>query len=316
MHTTEPSQPLAPPITFRVLAAAVSVMFAHVSDATRKRYRSLMLALAALYGETPVERVQVHELLEWAGGRRHTLAQVKAVLAAARMEGLIAGHPLLETRLRVGRKPVFVPSEAQLQRLLASAAAALGQLAGVYIDLITLITAVGATGTEAAAVWGCDVDLPGRRLLLSPRVRPQGRPSSETARWVALPRELEPLLRRRVDAAGPGPLFVDKSGRPADNRRLAAWHRQVRDAAELPAELSLHSLRHLAATRMIEAGAPIDLVYRQLGRQVEPRLPVSWAGWHEALLRHLDARASCEQRSCEHRARQANRRRSRKRRRR
>lgn len=92
------------------------------------------------------------------------------------------------------------------------------------------------------------------------------------SRTIFLPDDLRELLRGLwvvADYSGPSdPMFASKTGTPLAHRNVTRrGFEAARDAAKLDETLTLHDLRHAAASRLIAAGIDDELIADQLGHE-------------------------------------------------
>jgi integrase len=145
-----------------------------------------------------------------------------------------------------------------------------------YAPLFALALATGARRGELLALKWQDVDfarstLAIRRSLESTQrygVREKSTKSGK-ARVVDLPASALELLRRHrlaraLDRIEPGYIFPDSDGGPWDPNKVSEHFRHFRYLAKLKG-VSFHSLRHTAATQMLELGVSPKVVQERLG---------------------------------------------------
>jgi integrase len=61
-------------------------------------------------------------------------------------------------------------------------------------------------------------------------------------------------------------VFANEAGEPWSPNYVSQWFRKLRARAGVPA-LPLHALRHTAASAMLAAGVPLEVVSRRLGHR-------------------------------------------------
>jgi integrase len=93
-----------------------------------------------------------------------------------------------------------------------------------------------------------------------------------SVRRIALPadirEELIALRLRSERSTDDSPVFVSSVGKPHDHHTVSRWgFRRARDLAGLPSDLTFHSLRHAAASRLIRAGLDPVTVASVLGHE-------------------------------------------------
>lgn len=96
-----------------------------------------------------------------------------------------------------------------------------------------------------------------------------GTPKSHKRRTVPFPRLLEPALRPLVEGEGAGHLvFADDRGMYLRRTRVStasrSWFVTARLRAGIP-QMTLHDLRHTAASLAVSAGANAKAIQRMLG---------------------------------------------------
>jgi site-specific recombinase XerD len=171
--------------------------------------------------------------------------------------GLASGNPVdgLDRPRRPRREPQHL-GQAEIERLLRAAHGGDDQ-----VLLLTLLY-TGVRRAELLPLDVGDVDLAEGRL----HVR-QGKGSKD--RVVPLVPELVAVLRTHLDgcSAGPAaPLFLGGTGRRLTKSALQrSFQRLLADAGLADRGFTLHSLRHTAATRWLNAGLSIHDVQRLLG---------------------------------------------------
>jgi integrase len=145
-----------------------------------------------------------------------------------------------------------------------------------YAPLFALALATGARRGELLALKWEDVDFPRallsiKRALESTRrygVREKSTKSGKP-RAVDLPASALDMLRRHrlasaLDRIGPGYIFPGPNGGPWDPNKISQHFRHFRYLAKLKGA-SFHSLRHTAATQMLELGISPKVVQERLG---------------------------------------------------
>jgi integrase len=144
--------------------------------------------------------------------------------------------------------------------------------AGVYGSLVRTLAYAGLRWGEVITLRVHDVDLVRRRLdvrrafadLAGKLV--EGTPKSHQSRTVPLPPSLCEELAHLVDGRGRDDLvFTSPRGGPLrlTNFRRSIWHPAVRGAGL--DGLTIHGMRHTAASLYISAGTPPKVVQRILG---------------------------------------------------
>ncbi len=176
------------------------------------------------------------------------------------------------------RQPVAAMTAEQAQALLK-------QMKGHQLEgLFRLALAVGLRRSEALGLKWEDVDLDNARLQIRRGLHRAPKagivieePKSETSRRdIALPkmavdalrahrkRQTEERLRTGPRWEETGHVFTDSRGRPVDPDVVTHAFKEVARDAKLPT-LTLHQLRHGAATLMLAQGVPLRIVQETLG---------------------------------------------------
>ena len=190
---------------------------------------------------------------------------------AAVRDRVISVDPTAGVRLPRARRAehtMVIPTPGQVR-------AALDHAAPEHRALVAVCAFAGLRLGEAAGLRADDLDAAAG--LLSVRRQVQGTnvanaevvpPKAGSERVIAVPAELVDILREHINAIGTiraeGYLFT--SGGHLLNRSSAGhiW-RMIRKRAGLPAEYTLHTLRHFYASALIAAGCDVVTVQRALG---------------------------------------------------
>jgi len=190
---------------------------------------------------------------------RH-LAALRRMLNLAKRWGLFKGdNPAASPgMLREQHRERFL-TEAEERRLIRSLDDEPNRNAAT---ILVLLLATGARKSEMMLALWQHVDLE-RGQLTVPRSK-NGR-----TRHVPLPPVAVMLLRRQLSRRIAGNPYVfpgTKEGQPVEDVRRA-WAR-VKRAADLPADLRIHDLRHSMASRLASAGTPLNEIGAILGHQM------------------------------------------------
>ena len=165
-------------------------------------------------------------------------------------------------------------THAELETVADEAATLFGQLSDRCL-LLTLAYAGPRIG-EATALRIKDLDLPGRRARImrtwttdKQGNRKLGPAKTWQRRWVPLPAFLTAELERLTRGRGPEEfVFTNSRGGAVSGKN---WYTRVWTVARanvgLPDHISVHDLRHVAATNAIAAGADVKLVQQMLGHK-------------------------------------------------
>jgi integrase len=198
---------------------------------------------------------------------RNALVALKMILSAA----LEDGHAAISAAAKVSPPKVERPeteivSAAELDRVYAVAGEP-------WEALFRFLSWTGCRRGEALALRWADVDLPAGRAFIRRSLGKfgEGAPKSTAGRrTVPLPPSLVALLRRHQLAQAPdgaadgGRVFRSRTGGPLDPDHVGrAWRRALRKAGVR--HVKLHSLRDVAVSRMVSAGASIKTVQATVG---------------------------------------------------
>lgn len=213
---------------------------------------------------------------------RTDYAILRAVLDTAVRDGLVARNVAAQVdRPRKERTEEKHLTPAEVARLIKAVAGSKHSL------VIKLIAATGMRRGEALALRWSDLDLvngvatiSGTMVGSGAKMRRSAMTKSKSSnRSVSLApelvRELEDhqieQLRQRKKAANlwedtsVGYVFTTEMGKPFDGRNVLRTVQTAAKKLDLPAGTSVHTLRHSAATALLESGAHIKLVSAILG---------------------------------------------------
>ncbi|GGI02822.1 site-specific integrase [Egicoccus halophilus] len=218
----------------------------------------------------------------------HVHAALRAILAAAVEDGLIASNPAdtkraKQARARGGKTSAKVTEDRCWSTEQARAfidATSEDRLGALWTTLL----GTGLRRGEALALRWEDVDLDAgtlhvRRTVTAVRgqlVEADGGKTDAATRRIVLGDDLVALLRahraRQVEerlAAGPAwqdtdAMFTEVDGRPLHPNKASTTFTRAAAAAGLPA-IGVHGLRHTHATMLLRAGVPIPAVAQRLG---------------------------------------------------
>jgi integrase len=161
-------------------------------------------------------------------------------------------------------------------RVAALTGARRGELVGLKWDAVdlesgalTVRTSLASTRAKKAerAAGAAAVILKGTKSGKSRQV-PLDRDAVTVLRRVKAIQAAEELAAKPDEYLDEGFVFSDKHGRPFKLDAPTKAFREVADAADLPPEVSLHSLRHSFASWSIASGGDIVAVQRCLGHSV------------------------------------------------
>lgn len=199
------------------------------------------------------------EAQEWASAHPSQLRYLRAVFEKARDVGLVDENVWDRARRPRGSGRVILPpSEAQLEDAIWNARGRGGWWAEEFAELVTVAAFTGARLGGLARLRLSDVDLPGRRLTVTEKGG-KTRTIALTARaYDALGRR-RGALRLSVDR---DPLvFRSQLRRPLTRGSVGEAWRAVRGEFDG----SFHSLKHFAASWLLEQGLSAEDVAIQLG---------------------------------------------------
>lgn len=158
-------------------------------------------------------------------------------------------------------------------RIAALTGARRGELVGLKWDAVDLDAATLSVRTSLAstranklerAAGAAGVVLKGTKSGKSRQV-PLDEEAVAILRRVKATQAAEELVAKPGEYFGQGFVFSDKHGRPFKLDAPTKAFREIAELAELPADLTLHSLRHSFASWSIAAGGDIVAVQRCLG---------------------------------------------------
>lgn len=248
----------------------------HLTPKTIESYRSLLRTrILPRWGSVPLSRVGYSEVSAW-------VSQMVAVgLSASRVR---QSYHLLSAMLddavkgsRLARNPatgVDLPrlSSSPRRYLTHHQVTALADGCGQYRTLVLLLAYGGLRWGEAAALRVSSLDLMRGRLRVVEAVSDVngrlvfGEPKSHQSRTVPVPRFLRDDLAVQVAGKGPGELvFTSPEGAVL---RVNNFRRRAYDTAAARAGvpgLTIHELRHTAASLAIASGASVKAVQAMLG---------------------------------------------------
>jgi integrase len=202
-----------------------------------------------------------------------------AILKTAIRDGALGRNPVAAVkRPRVTRKEADYLSSDQVRAVLSAAQSTR------FAPLFTLLVNTGLRRGEALALQWSDVDLEAGTLRVrgtlarvngelevtepktekSKRTVPLSSPAVQTLRTIRL-EQAQQRLRAGSWWHPTGYLFTTRFGEPCDPRNALRAFKVAAKRAGLPASVGLHTLRHTAATMMLQAGVPLKIVSEILG---------------------------------------------------
>jgi integrase len=211
------------------------------------------------------------------------LKPLQGVLAFAVRRGMIPASPFQvltpdDRPVKAEKQKAHEWTDDDVNAVLAASAklAAEQERRYDYTPLLRLVAALGLRKGEALGLQWRDFDKDAgvlhvqRQWLISGEYGPTK--TKAGTRAIALPADLRDeliALRLRSDfSLDEHPMFASMTGTPLGHRNVLrrGWE-PARDAAKLPASLTLHSLRHAAASRLINAGLDPVTVAAVLGHE-------------------------------------------------
>ncbi|WP_159500081.1 tyrosine recombinase XerC [Microbacterium sp. 18062] len=272
------------------LRAAIDDWTRHLSDvrrlspATVRAYRADLVDLSATVGpETSLDRVDLEELREWLwkatsrGDSRATVARrtaaARGFFAWARQTGAIDADPSL--RLVGPKRGRTLPTVATAPALsgvmadLVGAAASGDPVALRDHAVLELLYAAALRVSELCAVRAADIDQERRTLRVTgkgdkERVVPFGAPAARAIEAYAV-RGRPALAARAPEGRATDLLFLGVRGGPLGPRRVYDLVARTVGPALGSGAVGPHTLRHSAATHLLDGGADLRAVQEMLG---------------------------------------------------
>ena len=230
---------------------------------TQEAYCDALVALARHYHRSPdtlgAEQLQSY-LLYLITEKKLAYASVNQAACAFRfMFGTVLRWPEVRFDIPMAKVPKRLPqilSRQEVTRLIEAAATLRGR------TLLTTTYAAGLRVSEVCALQLADIESATDRMCLKVR---QGKGGQD--RYTLLsPRLLDTLRRYWRDRRPRQWLFPNASGSaPIDASTAQRIYCAARDAAGIPREGGIHTLRHCFATHLLEAGADLPTIQRLLG---------------------------------------------------
>lgn len=234
-----------------------------------------------------VQRGEVQEWVAWLGteerdGQNEITKKAMSASVILRAEGILSGILDMAVRDRlIPSNPcdgVELPRKKRKEHRYLTAAELL-RLADAARDKRTLVLTLGLTGIrwgEMAGLTVADVDLKRRRLSIRRSATEVDHrivvdtPKSDKWRSVVFPRILDGPLREACRGKNEDDLvFTGADGsyvrRTHGPNTRSSWFYWARKRAGIKGAMTVHDLRHTAASLMVHAGANVKAVQRQLG---------------------------------------------------
>lgn len=228
------------------------------------------------WGRLAVGRVQHTEVQTWISGigkSATTVLRAYGILAAI-LDGAVRDRRISSNPAR----GVSLPRKIKKKRVYLSheQVALLAKFSKNHADLIYMLSYVGPRWGEATAFRVSKVDSERHRLRIDENavnvggVIHVGTPKSHESRVVPYPAFLDPLLDAAMAGKRPDQLLFGNGNeylRPPDGRRgwfVSAVEKSRAADPSFPM-VTIHDLRHTAASLAVSAGANVKAVQRMLG---------------------------------------------------
>ncbi|MEB4613237.1 tyrosine recombinase XerC [Leucobacter sp. M11] len=252
----------------------------HTIRGYRQDLRSLAEALDRR-GVTAVAEIDVEALRDWlwerqqGGAAPSSLARnTSAVKAFGRwLSETVPGAQNPAARLRIPKAPKRLPrvlteqqATASLDELAARAASG-DPVARRDLAIIELLYATGIRAQELCSAGPGDLDLRARTIRVlgkgaKERIVPFGKPAADALD--AYLRLARPALAARAEAPG-NALFLGARGGDLGTRAVYAITERLLDRVPGSGPSGPHTLRHTAATHLLDGGADLRVVQEVLG---------------------------------------------------
>ncbi|MDK4309499.1 tyrosine-type recombinase/integrase [Corynebacterium accolens] len=250
---------------------------AHLKPSTTELYRQVWKsAVKPRWGTTPISTIKPSQVQEWvstmgksASWTRHAHNQLLQILDTAVSDRLIRTNPA---------RGVKLPRKAPTVKVFWS----MGQLktfaqeCGEREDLILLLGTSGLRWGEAIALRPCDLDPLRNRITITRNAAKVGNdvvvgtPKSHEARTVAVADHvMEKFMRRAGEVGRNDVLWTGRRGgwlrTPGHNTWFDGALKRAQAKDPTMGRVTPHGLRHVAAGLLVNAGANVLVVCRQLG---------------------------------------------------
>ena len=230
---------------------------------TQEAYCAAVVALAKHFRRSPetlsAEQLQSY-LLYLITKKKLAYASVNQAACAFRfIFGTVLRWPAVRLDIPMAKVPKRLPqilSREEVTRLINAGATLRGR------TLLTTTYAAGLRVSEVCALQLSDIESAPDRMCLKVR---QGKGGQD--RYTLLsPRLLDTLRHYWCDHRPRQWLFPNPSGSaPIDQSTAQRIYCAARDAAGIPREGGIHTLRHAFATHLLEAGVDLPTIQRLLG---------------------------------------------------
>lgn len=229
------------------------------------------------WGSRSVKDIRKEEIQAWVS----RLAMEKSASVVLRANGVLAG--IFDDAVdngRVVRNPargVSLPKKTRKPHVYLTALqlASLAKAAGEHGLLILVLGLVGMRWGECVGLRVKDVDMKKHRISVTGSATQVGSrivvgsTKSGKPRRVVFPDVLDNALSEQIRGRGadeilfPGPL-EGYMRQPRAPRTRSSWFSRACDEADVP-RMTIHDLRHTAASLMVKSGANVKAVQLQLG---------------------------------------------------
>lgn len=260
-------------------------------DAKRTRVKpSYMDDLEAAYrnwvepewGGVPVGMVARKDVQQWVTG----MSGRRGASCVLRAYGILAG--ILDDAARDGRIPANTARGVELPRkvrgrrvyLTLEELYAFAEHAGWRHDIILTLGLCGMRWGELVPLRVGNVDLARRRIRIEVSapmvggVPTPGDTKTHESRTIMYPTALDPVMAARCEGRADDALLFESPRRPGEmmreqgkSSREDGWLRVALRRAGIAKRITLHDLRHTAASLMVASGANVKAVQRQLGHK-------------------------------------------------
>lgn len=232
------------------------------------------LHVAPRWAQTPLSRVEHSSVQDWVS----ELANRRSATVTLRAYGILAG--ILDAGVndrRLARnvaRGVSLPKKTRKTHVYLThpEVDALAREAGQYGPLVLTLAYTGIRWGEAVGLRVEHIDFLRRRLQVAENAVNVGgeiivgTPKSHRVRSVPFPAFLADTLARLCEGKTRDQLvFGDGVNHVLTPTHRDGWYVYAKARAKLPAKLTIHDLRHTAASLAIAAGANVKAVQRMLG---------------------------------------------------